>query len=667
MARSAWQPSATRERVVLVVGLAVSGVVAGAALAPFTDPELAAQASFSRAAAETADVVLAEWQRMLSEPDDPVAKASLVIEGRRWPPDSVAARDLLRAREPGPNAFDALLAESERLEVRAGDLAAALAMVNDAISKTSDPTRLAQGHLRSLQLELRASRPVQAAAQWKWLRANLKPPDALGEVSVRLLALLAIGAALDGNVSLQDDFDLECTTLLDAWSSGTLALPTEKMVVLHQNGAEAGIESGVSIEKGGELRALAQRWSGLATLAQAQRVRVLANDQELAVLRRATYIEPEGVQADRSGAWELLPLSKQSTEDLVCWRPVATDRARVLCTRRSDLHLALAERVRRQRNLAPGFALDFVGSDQSLGPVVREATQLGELAGSFVLRHEDPKAAMAGLGARLGLLRAGLWAAALLSVLAAVSTWRAQRRERRLGQLRAAFVAGVSHELRTPVSSILLLAENLESGRVGSMGVEHYHRLIQREAQRLRRLIDDVLDVSRRERGKPLALRVESIELGPWAESLEQDAHAFAREQGLELLVHRQSTATSARIDGEALRRAVLNLLDNAKKHSGGPRVELSIVAAAGQLVLSVRDFGRGIPVGQKERIFEPFERMNGKVAGAGLGLAIVREIAQGHGGRACSVTVDSGAMIEVVVPLIAEESPVTRPQGESA
>ena len=110
--------------------------------------------------------------------------------------------------------------------------------------------------------------------------------------------------------------------------------------------------------------------------------------------------------------------------------------------------------------------------------------------------------------------------AALFTGVAAALISRALRRERILSDLKSAFIARVSHDLRTPVASILLMAENLQEGRVGADSAPRYHGLIRSEALRLRRMVDDVLDFSRLERGRAPDLHREDVDLAHFVDDL---------------------------------------------------------------------------------------------------------------------------------------------------
>ena len=348
------------------------------------------------------------------------------------------------------------------------------------------------------------------------------------------------------------------------------------------------------------------------------------------------------------------------------------------------LQSELEERVRRHGLLDADFGLDFGGGRAELGPVVRARTELaGGLVG-FAVRHARPESFVAAAEDRADLLRTGLLVAALFCAGAGLAIARALRRERALGELKLAFVAGVSHELRTPLSSILLMAENLESGRVrDAEACARYHRLIRREAGRLHRLVDDVLDFARLDRGEEPRLRVEPLALGPFARELEAEVRDRVEHRDGRLDFACGALPEEARLDGAALRRAVLNLVDNALEHGGpgdGPgdgtgdgrgdapgavpdAIEVRLDAEPpGTLRIRVRDRGPGIPDRRREEVFRPFARLgegvNGRTSGSGLGLAIVRQIAAAHGGtaRARAPAEGPGVVFELALPLAVED-----------
>jgi signal transduction histidine kinase len=248
----------------------------------------------------------------------------------------------------------------------------------------------------------------------------------------------------------------------------------------------------------------------------------------------------------------------------------------------------------------------------------------------------------------------------LLVVIVAglVLTYRLVRRETEMARLKADFVANVSHDLKTPLSLIRMFGETLEMGRVTDESArQQYYRVITRESERLSRLIDNVLDFSRIEGGG------RKYDLAPTAvEPLVReilDAFSFPlTQEGFKLEVAVAPDLPPVLVDAEAVGQALANLVDNAIKYSGESkslRVEASI--EAGHLALTVEDKGIGIPPAEQERIFEKFYRVGRSETqgrrGSGVGLALVRHVAAGHGGR---VTVASrpgeGSRFTIWLPL---------------
>jgi signal transduction histidine kinase len=214
----------------------------------------------------------------------------------------------------------------------------------------------------------------------------------------------------------------------------------------------------------------------------------------------------------------------------------------------------------------------------------------------------------------------------------------AAAREVRVAELKSNFVASVSHDLKTPLALIQLFAETLELGRVRSADrAQEYYRIINGEAKKLTRLIENILDFSRMEAGlRPYTMAASDI--GRLVEHVVATmSHQF--EQGrFAVSVTTSPGLPPVRIDVNAVERAVENLLANAMKYSGDSRrIDVSTDAEGGEVVVSVRDHGIGIPRREQRRIFRKFYRvqreLGGGPQGTGLGLAIVDHTMRGHGG----------------------------------
>lgn len=255
--------------------------------------------------------------------------------------------------------------------------------------------------------------------------------------------------------------------------------------------------------------------------------------------------------------------------------------------------------------------------------------------------------------------------AAGLSFVGLGLTWRATRREMRVAQLKSDFLASMSHELKTPLTAIRAFGDLLRSGRAKDAGrVREYGEMITSESDRLTALLNNILEMSRLERGIR-RYRLETNRLcDVVAASIEVFRHTL-RAQGFTVEVELPAPPITTKFDESAIRQVMINLLSNAVKYSvptsdshEANRIEVRVGRDGEDAIIEVRDFGIGIALAEQRHIFEMFHRAPQSEVqakrGTGLGLAIVREIVQGHGG---SVSVESelgaGALFRLRLPLI--------------
>jgi signal transduction histidine kinase len=298
---------------------------------------------------------------------------------------------------------------------------------------------------------------------------------------------------------------------------------------------------------------------------------------------------------------------------------------------------------------------------------------------------------------RHALLLAGLVAASAFGALIGViASWRAFQRQLRLNELKSNFVSSVSHELRAPIASVRLMAESLERGKVpeAPKQQEYFHFIVQ-ECRRLSSLIENVLDFSRIEQGRK-QYDFEPTDLSALTQQTVKLMETYAAERGVKLQLQLDSAPPSSAdqlptinyqlsdyqllADGKALQQALVNLIDNALKHSPkgdtvtvglelerqkaergeniqhptsniqhptsgteqpAPRITFHvsrITHHASRIHLWVEDHGDGIPPSEQEKIFERFYRRGSELRrqtqGVGIGLSIVKHIVEAHGGR---------------------------------
>jgi two-component system phosphate regulon sensor histidine kinase PhoR len=230
-------------------------------------------------------------------------------------------------------------------------------------------------------------------------------------------------------------------------------------------------------------------------------------------------------------------------------------------------------------------------------------------------------------------------------------------RLRKLESVRQEFVANVSHELRTPLSLIKSAAETLiDGGKDDATVTSRFLEIIDKHANRLTLLLDDLLLLARLDSGR-VELNLQPVVLRQAAQEALDDAALIARARGV-TLVNEVPPDLAAGADPERLRQVFANLIDNAIKYG---RLEGRVVvggrpAGGAHVELAVKDDGPGIPAEALARIFERFYRVDKarsrEQGGTGLGLAIVKNVVQAHGG---DVRVESspgkGATFFILLP----------------
>jgi signal transduction histidine kinase len=252
----------------------------------------------------------------------------------------------------------------------------------------------------------------------------------------------------------------------------------------------------------------------------------------------------------------------------------------------------------------------------------------------------------------------------LLLVTISVGSWlivRDLNRQLTLARQKTDFVSNVSHELKTPLTSIRMFAELLAEGRVSDRARQNsYLHIITAETARLTRLINNVLDFARLERGEKKYI-FQHCDIAEVVHDTVETLRPHLEQNGFTLECALPAEPCVVHADRDALAQVLVNLLSNAEKYSGDRKeihVELHRHSDPLPFVeVNVQDRGLGVPHGCEEKIFEQFYRahdsLNSGVQGSGLGLTLARQIARAHGGDiACQPREGGGSCFSLRLPV---------------
>ena len=409
---------------------------------------------------------------------------------------------------------------------------------------------------------------------------------------------------------------------------------------------------------------------------------------------RAIYVASSSWQilAHKGGVVEPVSLSveERDPEHRILLNPITDDDSRVVGVAGMVLDEAWLREELLPETVAQALPSFFPG-DRGRDPIVAVTDRDGEevfatAAGRAPRRFEAERPlAFVFTDWKLGLTgrhpTAGDWArsnfklnvglSALLDAVllgGVVLALRTASREMRLSEMKSDFVSNVSHELRTPLASIRVFGEFLRLGRVESAAkIREYGEYIETESRRLTQLINNLLDFSRIESGRK-SYRFEGADLEELVAETLRTFQVRLQQSGFRVAYDGPGGALPVRIDPSAIGHAVANLLDNAVKYSGDRReIAVALERRGGEAVVSVRDWGVGIPRDEQEKIFDRFHRVSTglvhDVKGSGLGLAIVRHVVAAHGG---AVEVDSrpgqGSTFSIRLPLAPDADAAAAP-----
>lgn len=228
---------------------------------------------------------------------------------------------------------------------------------------------------------------------------------------------------------------------------------------------------------------------------------------------------------------------------------------------------------------------------------------------------------------------------------------------RRLDEMKSGMLSVVAHELRTPLTSLRMASHLLMDERVGELSPkqEELAAGLRDDAERLWRIVEELLDIGRMDAGRSLMEFSRQDVRGIVRHAVTEREGAY-REKGVRLQVEAPAELPQVRVDATRLGLAVENLLSNALRHTpSGGDVRVRLGAQGKDMTISVLDTGEGIPEEHLGRLFERFYRVPGQSAstGVGLGLSIVREIVQAHDGTVSAASpLGEGAHFEIRLPL---------------
>ena len=230
-----------------------------------------------------------------------------------------------------------------------------------------------------------------------------------------------------------------------------------------------------------------------------------------------------------------------------------------------------------------------------------------------------------------------------------------------LDEAKTSFLANVSHELRTPLTSIRAFAEILLSYPDSEETQQEFLQIITSESERLTRLVNDVLDVTRIESGQML-WRDEPIDVSALLEHCGRTFGPVVEQTGLRFRQEVPRDLAPVRGDHDRLQQVVQNLLNNAMKFTAEGAITLRATIRADELRISVCDTGIGIAPADQARVFDKFQQvgdtLTGKPKGTGLGLTICRDIIAHHGGRlTLESEVGRGSTFTISLPMAAARS----------
>ncbi len=517
------------------------------------------------------------------------------------------ALSFVPTRAPLPEAPEGMLAAANRAAEIEGDTATARRLYAALAARPETPLR-AKALVRLAALERRAG--DSAAALRAYAALDAIDDAGVGGLPASLIAEVGWAGVLERD-ERRDELRTRARRFIDDLRRGRWALLAPEFEFYRQEAA---------------------RWIGTGTDIDTDQDRDVLVRSEAAdwLWRNAGSNPPRGRQL----------VTLRSGTALVLWRTEDSTVSAVFCGSLLLNSLVQAHTPEGFNALAlDAFGQAAGGASPPAGQATMRPAGMNGLPFTLQVAGQAP-----GSSGRRPLLALVLGA----TIVFVASGWylilRAIFREARVARLQSEFVAAVSHEFRSPLTSIGHVAELLAEGRLPTdeMRRRSYDALV-RDADRLRRLVENLLDFGRFDAGAA-TYRFERTDVASLVETVVGDFRQRVAGAGWQIELVRPRDGVFGEVDREAFSRALWNMLDNAVKYSPETRHVWVAVELAGETVnIRVRDRGIGIPASELHTVFERFVRgaaSKGRgITGTGIGLAMVRQIARAHGG---DVTVTS-------------------------
>lgn len=564
----------------------------------------------------------AQLDRVRADPQDPaVALVATIADDRLILPWDTPSR----SDPTADGAFNARIARAEREEFATGRLDVSLSELDAALAIATSDRQRAHARLLRARVYAKARRVRDADGDYRVL---LTVPLSIADEDGMPFALYAADRLLTSGRAIEADRQA-IAALADAAAQASPALPPSAWYLLRR--VDEAVAGAAGATSGGRRDRIARR------IADVEHALALQRDIQALI---AQWKTSEGAWLPQGTPLWLVGVSSRASPT---GQTVVAVSAESFLSARSASFPGLPAGIALVSSNAAGEWLGdrFPGLKVNIPPLESNAAER--------------------------TLQRGFWAAALVIVLSVTLfggylLWRDVNREMRIAALRSQFVSSVSHELKTPLTAIRMFAETLQLDRVDATTRAEYLDTIVNETERLTRLLNNVLDFSKIEEGRK-AYRRETASL---ADIVRVAARAMTyplEQHGFVLRVEVDESLPPLDVDADALEQAILNLLTNAMKYSGSGRtIDLRLVRAGREAIISVRDEGIGIPLADQARIFEKFHRIstpeNQRIPGTGLGLTLVDHIVKAHDG---SVQVDSapgrGSVFSIHLPLPMDEA----------